>query len=408
MTKKSAAGPGKKSQALARRAGAVLFPNYGPREIAFARGKGPHVWDADGRRYLDFFGGVAVTALGHSHPAVTAAIRKQAGVILHCSNHYLLEPQIRLAEELIRRSFADRAFFCNSGTEAVEAALKLVRRWGSRKGGGRFEVLVARDGFHGRTLGALSATAKPKYQEGFGPLVPGFVPCTFNDLDSFRRAAGPQACAILIEPVQGEGGVHVATREFLGGLRKLCDEKDMLLVFDEVQTGMGRTGSLFAYEQYGLAPDVLCLAKALGNGVPVGAVLAKADLSALLVQGSHGSTFGGNFLACAAALASLREIAKPRTLANARRQGAALRSGLEEIARRFPGRVREIRGMGLLVGLELSGPAEGVIKAARARGLVVGSAGPNTLRFAPPLLVRRAQVREALSILNQAMEAAGR
>ncbi|MEW6778326.1 MAG: acetylornithine/succinylornithine family transaminase, partial [Bdellovibrionota bacterium] len=345
------------------------------------------------------------TALGHAHPAVTRAIQKQAAQVIHTSNLFLIEPQVRLAEELVRRSFADRAFFCNSGAEAVEAMIKLARRWGAQKGGGRFEIIVGSGGFHGRTLGALSATPQEKYQKDFGPLLPGFITCPRGDLEAFRRAVGEKTCAILVEPIQGESGVHPLSREFVHGLRALCNEKGILLLFDEIQVGMGRTGSFFAYEHYGVEPDALTLAKALGNGMPVGALLARKELAELLGQGSHGSTFGGNFLASAAALATVKEIAKKTTLQNVVRQGAALRNGLEELARKFPARVKEIRGAGLLVGIELHEAVEGVQKAARERGLIVGVAGPNTIRFAPSLLVTKKEVGTALSILESALEA---
>lgn len=405
MKRRTAAeGPGPKSRALAKRAKAVLFGNYGERDIAFVRGEGTTLWDADGRRYLDFLGGIAVTALGHSHPAVTKAIRAQAGKLLHTSNLYLIEPQVQLAEELVKRSFADRAFFCNSGTEAIEALIKLARRWGSEKDAKRHEIIVASNAFHGRTLGALSATPNPKYREGFGPLVPGFRIANYGDPDDFRAQVTGETCAILVEPIQGEGGVHVAQSTFLQGLRQLCDEHGLLLLFDEIQVGMGRTGKLFAYESFDVVPDALALAKALGNGVPVGAVLARDEVAALLGPGLHGTTFGGNFLASAAARATVREIAKKSTLKNVEKQGTRLRNGLEELAARFPGKIRAIRGMGLLAGIELDEPPVELLKAARNRGLVVGTAAGNVVRFAPPLTVSAGEVDEALGILGDAME----
>lgn len=406
MSARTPARKNRRNQALAKRAQAVLFQNYGARDLALVRGKGTTVWDADGNSYLDFICGIAVTALGHSHPAVTKIIRTQSEKILHTSNLYLIEPQIALAEELVKRSFADRAFFCNSGTEAVEAAIKLARRWGQTQKKGKNQILVAERGFHGRTYGALSATPKKQYHKGFGPMLPGFKALPFGDAKAFETAANDRTCAILIEPAQGEGGVYVGTRDFLNSLRKLCDQKKMLLIFDEIQVGMGRTGKLFAYEHYNVVPDVITLAKALGNGVPVGAMLAKNDIAMLLDQGSHGTTFGGNFLATATAHAVVKQIAKPATLKNVERQGVRLRNGLEELAAKHKGRVKEIRGIGLLAGLELKDePAGPVLKAARERGLLIGTAGPNTLRFAPPLLVKSGEVDKALRILDQALEA---
>lgn len=402
--KAQALKPGPRSKSLSRRAQKVLFPNYGPRDIAFEKGKGSYLWDADGNRYLDCLSGIAVTSLGHANPAIAAAVAEQAGKLAHTSNLYLIEPQIKLAEQLVKHSFADRAFFCNSGTEAVEAAIKLARRWGTlNKGKNCTRIVVAEGGFHGRTMGALAATPKAKIQENFGPMLEGFKHAPFGDIKAFDKAITKKTCAVLLEPVQGEGGVNLASTKFFKQLRKLCDEKRVLLVFDEVQVGMGRLGTLFGYEYVGVDPDVMTLAKALGNGMPIGAVLARGDLADLMGPGSHGTTFGGNFLATTAALAAFKQLSRKRTLENCRHQGTLLRNGLEELAAKHKGRIKEIRGAGLLVGCELSTEAAPVLQAARRHGLLIGTAGPRTIRFAPSLLIKAREVSQALKALDQAL-----
>ena len=398
--------PGAASKRIAARAQKVLFPNYGVRDIAFVKGEGSHLWDADGNKYLDFLCGIAVTSLGHANPAIAKAVAAQSQQLVHTSNLYLVEPQVKLAELLTKNSFADRAFFCNSGTEAVEAALKMARRWGTtNKGENCTKILVAEGAFHGRTMGALSATPKEKYKEGFGPLVEGFKSVPYGDLGAFEKAISKKTCAIIIEPVQGEGGVNVATSKFFKGLRKLCDENRILLIFDEVQVGMGRLGTLFGYQHVGVEPDIMTLAKALGNGFPIGAVLARKEIAELMGPGSHGTTFGGNFLATTAAIAAFGQLSKKSTLANCRKQGTILRNGLEELAGKHKGRIKEIRGAGLLVGCELSGEAAPVLAAAREQGLLLGTAGPNVLRFAPSLLVKTGEVKQALAALDRALSA---
>lgn len=379
-----------------------LMPTYRRAPVAFSHGEGVWLVDLEGRRYLDFIGGIAVSALGHAHPVLVAAIQAQVARMLHVSNLYHIAEQARLAQWLVEHSACDRAFFCNSGAEANEAAIKLSRKWGKRDGGNRYEIIVAHQSFHGRTMATLAATMQPKYQEAFTPLPPGFVPVPFNDLEAARAAVTDRTCAILLEPIQGESGIQPATHEYLSGVRGLCDEHGLLLMLDEVQTGMGRTGTLFAYEQYGIVPDVLTLAKGLGGGFPIGAMLARESAIAF-APGDHGSTFGGNPLACAAALAVVEVISSERLIEHAAAMGAVLAAGLEALVAR--GLAKEVRGRGLLMALELSGEAAPVVEACRKAGLLVNAVAPKALRFAPPLVVRQSEIEQALEILGRVLEA---
>lgn len=379
-----------------------LMRTYRRAPVAFISGQGARLTDAEGKTYLDFVAGIAVTGLGHNHPALTAAIRAQASRLLHVSNLYHIPQQAELARWLVEHSAFDRAFFCNSGAEANEAAIKLARKIGKTRGAGRFEIIVAEHSFHGRTLGALAATAQPKYQQGFEPLPPGFVPVPLNDLDALNRAAGAAACAVMIEPVQGEGGIRVASAEYLRGVRRLCDERGLLLIFDEVQTGIGRTGRLFAYEHFGVVPDVIALAKGLGGGVPIGAMLARGDASVTFSPGDHGSTFGGNPLACAAALAVLTTIEADGLVEHAAKVGDYLFGRLRALARRHR-MIVDVRGLGLMAAVELSVDAAPVVDACRDRGLLVNAVKPNTLRLVPPLIITPADVDEASEILDASL-----
>ncbi|MBX6351263.1 MAG: acetylglutamate kinase [Clostridia bacterium] len=379
------------------------------RSLTLTQGVGSRVWDAEGRRYLDFVGGIAVMALGYGHPEVVRAVRRQAVRLLHASNLYHTEPQAALARWLVGHSFADRVFFCNSGAEAVEAAIKLVRRYHAQAGHPeRVEIVAFTDGFHGRTLGALAATGEPHLKEGFGPMPEGFRHLPFNDVGALRGAIGPRTAAVLVEPVQGEAGVVPAEPAFLRALREACDEAGALLVLDEVQTGVGRTGWLWAHEGYGVTPDVMTLAKALGGGLPLGAVLAREEVGLAFRPGAHGSTFGGNPVACAAALATLRVVSEPDFLAEVREKGERFAAGLGALAERHPGLVSGQRGLGLMRALVLApgGPAAAdVAQAAAERGLLVNPARPDVLRFLPPLTVREAEIDEALAILDASLSA---
>jgi acetylornithine/N-succinyldiaminopimelate aminotransferase len=378
---------------------------YARYPVAFVRGEGARLWDADGKRYLDFFTGLAVNNLGHGHPRVVAAIRAQSEKLLHVSNVYYNEPSARLGTLLIEHSFAERVFFCNSGAEANEAAIKLARRHGSRHLDGRYEILTVLGSFHGRTIATLSATAQEKYQSGFQPLLQGFRYVRFGDVAAMRAAVRPETVAILVEPIQGEGGVNVPPAGYLRQLRELCDEKRMLLMLDEVQVGMGRTGTLFAYEQEGIRPDVVTLAKAIGGGLPLGAMLTTEAIGASLDAGAHGSTFGGNPLTCAAGVAVVEALRHDGVLENCRIVGERLREGLLALAKQMP-MIRDVRGRGLILGFELDRPGRPFVAAALERGLVVNCTAENVIRLLPPLTLSAAEADEGLAILEGVLRTA--
>lgn len=380
----------------------VLMPTYRRQPAAFASGRGARLVDLEGRTYLDFIAGIAVDVLGHAHPRLVQAIQAQAARLLHVSNLYHIPEQTRLAGWLVERSGLDRAFFCNSGAEANEAAIKLVRRYFHAQGSDRVEIVVAQGAFHGRTYGALAATPVARYREGVGPLPAGFTVVSFNEPDALAAAVSARTAAVLLEPVQGEGGIHPADPAYLRAARELTERVGALLVFDEVQTGIGRTGTLFAFQGYGVVPDVLTLAKGLGGGVPIGAVLAREAVAQAFQPGSHGSTFGGNPLACAAALAVLETVEADGLAAHAAAMGERLMAGLRAIGERT-GAITAVRGRGLLVGADLDREAGLVVDACRARGLLVNAVQPRTLRCAPPLVVSPAEVDEALAILEQVL-----
>jgi acetylornithine aminotransferase len=373
--------------------------------VAFVRGEGARLWDADGKPYLDFFTGLAVNNLGHAHPRVVGAIRAQSEKLLHASNVYYNEPAARLGNLLVERSFADRVFFCNSGAEANEAAIKAARRHGARQLGGRYEILTVLGSFHGRTIATLSATAQEKYQSGFQPLLQGFRYVRFGDAAAMRAAVRPETVAILVEPIQGEGGVNVPPAGYLRQLRELCDEKQVLLMLDEVQVGMGRTGTLFAYEQEGIRPDVVTLAKALGGGLPIGAMLTTETIAASLDAGAHGSTFGGNPLTCAAGVAVMEALRDDGVLENCRAIGDRLRERLVALARDLP-MIRDVRGRGLILGIELDRPGRPYVAAALDRGLVVNCTAETVIRLLPPLTLSAAEADEGLTILEGVLRAA--
>ena len=379
-------------------------PNYGARApICLVRGDGTRVWDSDGREYLDFGCGIAVTSLGHCHPRVTGAIREAAATLLHVSNLYHTAPQIHLAKLLCEHSFAQRAYFCNSGAEANEAAIKIARKYAKeRLSTDRWEIVATHNSFHGRTLGALSATGQPKYQHGFEPLVPGFKHVPYNDLRAMERAIDNRTCAVLVEPIQGEGGVHVPDDDYLAGLRKLCDQSGALLILDEIQTGMGRTGRLWCYEHSGVEPDIMTLAKALANGVPIGAMLVREDVASVLGAGSHASTFGGTPFVASVALATFTTILDEKLPERAARMGRYLMDGLRGLAARHPA-VKEIRGRGLLIGVVLSRAVGPIVDACRDAGLLVLSAGEQVLRLAPPFIVEERDCDRALGIIDGAL-----
>jgi predicted acetylornithine/succinylornithine family transaminase len=373
----------------------ALLPIY-ERDLVLVSGKGARVVDADGRSYLDFAAGIGVSGLGHGDRRVAAAIRAQAAKLTHASNLFHTQPAAALAERLVAMAFPSKVFFCNSGTEAVEAAIKFARKIGRAQG--RHELVAFERSFHGRTLGALSITSTARYREPFEPLVPG-VRFAALELAAAAEAIGPKTAALFIEPVQGEGGVRVVPSELMRGLRELCDARGALLVCDEVQCGLGRTGRLFAYEHSGIRPDILTLAKPLGGGLPIGATLLRDELASALAVGDHGSTFGGNPVACAAALVVLERLTAPGFVDDVAKKGEALVKGLRRLARRHEA-IADVRGVGLMVGVELRGPAGPVVAGLRARGVLATKAGDNVVRLLPPLVAKRSEVREFLAALD--------
>ncbi len=383
-----------------------LMNTYNRFPVVLRKGRGMKVWSADGKEYLDFMGGVAVNCLGHCHPKVVIALQKQAQRLIHVSNYFHIEPQIELARLLIENSFADKVFFCNSGAEANEAAIKLARRYFSEHvGQKRFEIITAFNSFHGRTLATLSATGQEKLRSGFGPPVPGFRHVEFNDIAALEKALTPETCAVMLEPIQGEGGVIIPAPGYLRDVRSLCDRHGMLLILDEVQTGMGRTGSLFAHEHFGIKPDIMTLAKGLGGGAPIGAMLATDKVSAAFQPGMHGSTFGGNPLACAAAVATVEVILEDGfVLDQCRRMGAYLIKRLKDLQEEFPSRIAEIRGMGLLVGMELIRDGAPIVRACMENGVLINCTAGNVLRFMPPLIVTEKEIDHLTDVLGQAFD----
>ncbi|WP_447599909.1 acetylornithine transaminase [Nitrospira sp. Nam80] len=389
------------TEELRRQADLYLMNTYQRQPISIARGRGSRVYDLEGREYIDFVGGIAVNILGHGHPDLIVALQKQMMHLIHASNLYFTEPQVLLAQMLVDHSFADKVFFCNSGAEANEAAIKLARRYAHEKyGPGRYEIITMKNSFHGRTMATLTATGQEKVQKGFEPLLPGFAYVPFNDMTALEGAVSEKTAAVLLEPIQAEGGVHVADQAYLKGVRDLCRQRDILLVFDEVQTGMGRTGTLFAYEQMQVEPDIMTLAKGLGGGVPIGACLAKQDVARAFVPGSHASTFGGNPLACAAGLAVLRVLLEGKVLDQAKRIGDYLRKGLDECKERHH-LVKEVRGLGLLQGMELDIDARTVVADCLARGLLINCTSDRVLRVVPPLIITERDVDRLLDGLSQ-------
>jgi len=385
------------------RADQSVMKTYGRYPIVADRGEGCRLWDVDGKVYLDFLAGVAVNNLGHCHPKVVAALQEQAGRLLHCSNFYHIPQQVELAEWLCRNSFAERVFFCNSGAEANEAAMKLARKQSREKyGENRFEIITALASFHGRTIGAISATGQEKVRTGFDPMVPGFRYVPFADTDALRKELTPGVCAIMLEPVQGEGGVNVPPPGYLKAVREICNENHLLLIYDEVQVGCGRTGSLWAYQQEGVVPDIMTLAKALAGGPPIGAMLTTEDLASHLGPGTHGSTFGGNPLVCSAALAAMRTIADDGVLDNCRTTGAYLTQQLVQLQAKYDF-IKEVRGRGLIIGMELTIEGGELVKAAMERGLLINCTVGNVLRFVPPLIVTKDEIDQAVAILDDVL-----
>lgn len=371
----------------------TLMNTYGNRTTTLVRGEGPYVWDAEGNRYLDALSGIAVCGLGYNHPAVTRAITEQAGKVIHTSNLYNNEPQLAAGKLLVQISGMDNVFFSNSGAEANEAAIKLARKFAQEKGIADPQVITTENSFHGRTMATLSATGNPKIKVGFAPLVSGFIHVPYNDVEAIRAAATPNTVAVMVEPVQGEGGVRVPSPDYLVALRKLCDEKGWLLILDEIQTGNGRTGKYFAYQHTDILPDVVTTAKGLGNGVPIGACLARGKAATLFQPGNHGSTFGGNPLACSAAVAVMQTLTQTDLMQRVTQIGNSIVSGFKEALSGNP-KVVDVRGFGLLIGIQLIEDCPDMVEAAKKLGLLINVTAGSTIRLLPPLIISDTQARE--------------
>lgn len=383
-----------------------VMNTYGRLPLAIVRGLGSYVWDADGNKYLDLVSGIAVNNVGHCHPKVVAAIREQAECLMHCSNLYWNENQVMLAKLLVENSCGTKVFFCNSGAEANEGAIKLARRWSFDKyGPGRYEIITAKNSFHGRTLTALTATGQEKYQQGFEPLTPGFRYVSYNNLQELEQAITPQTCAILLEPIQGEGGVHPATTEYLTGVKRICQEKDLLLIFDEVQTGLGRTGKFLAYEHYDIEPDVFTLAKGLGGGFPIGAIVAKGEAAETFKPGQHAATFGGNPLATAAGLAAVYTLISERLPQEAWEKGEYIKAEVLKLKEGLA-QIIEVRGLGLMIGIELAIEAKRVQDYCLGKGVIVNCVQNKVVRLVPPLNISYADIDLGLAVLAEAINQA--
>lgn len=382
--------------------GKYLMNTYNRFPIVLRKGRGMKVWDIDGKEYLDFVGGIAVNCLGHCHPKIVIAIQKQAQRLIHVSNLYHIEPQIKLAKLLIDHSCADKAFFCNSGAEANEAAIKLARKYAKDHiAPDKYEIITTYGSFHGRTLATLSATGQEKFQKGFEPLVPGFKHVPFNDIEALKKVITGCTCAVMLEPIQGEAGIRMPISGYLEEVQKICNDNGLLLIFDEIQTGMGRTGKLFGYEHFNVKPDIISLAKGLAGGVAIGAILAKDSVAASFQPGTHASTFGGNPLACAAAITTIETLLEDGlVLDNSKRIGEYFLKRLEDLKKEFPSLIVNVRGLGLMLGLEIASACGSIVDACIDRGVLINCTGGNVLRFTPPLIATEKDVEHLIGVLE--------
>ncbi len=382
-----------------------IMNTYKRLSLFIVKGRGNRVYDSEGKEYLDFVSGLAVNNLGHCNPRVTVAFQKQAQRLVHTSNLFYTEPQVKLAKLLVENSFADKVFFCNSGAEANEAAIKLVRKYSTEKGTGRYEILTAFNSFHGRTMATLTATGQERFHKGFDPLVPGFSYVPFNDIATVEKAINNKTAAVMIEPIQGEGGVNIPDRDYLKRLREICDLNGILLVLDEVQTGIGRTGKLFAYQHTGIAPDIMTLAKGLGGGLPIGAMLAKDHVASAFTPGTHASTFGGTPLVCSAAVEVMKMLTEDDiVLDNCRRMGNYLTDDLNNLKLKYPHMIKDVRGKGLLIGMELNIGGENIVTECIKRGVIINCTMERVLRFLPPLDVSQADIDKVTETLTEVFD----
>jgi acetylornithine/N-succinyldiaminopimelate aminotransferase len=389
-----------KSKALLEKDNMHYLPVFNRMPLAYTHGKGCTLWDADGNEYLDALAGIAVNSLGHAHPKVTESIRKQAEKLIHISNFFVSEPQVQLAEKLTKVSGLEHVFFTNSGTESFEGAVKIARKYAHSidRGG---TIISMHHSFHGRTMAAIAA-GKPEMQQGFEPMPEGFFQIPFNDINAFTAVISSEIAAVVIEPVQGEGGIHLADKTYLQQLRSLCDKHNIVLIFDEIQCGMGRTGKLFAKEHYGVEPDILLLAKALGNGIPIGAILSNKKVSSAIEKGDHGTTFGGNPLACATALTVLNEINQIQFLRQVIEKGHLLKSGLETLQKEFDC-IKEVRGLGLMIGVEFKYETKPLVMKLLENGVIANATAGNVLRLVPPLIISEKEIQLLIKIISKSI-----
>jgi len=379
------------------------MPVFNRNPIVLSYGKGPYVYDNEGNKYLDFLAGIAVNLLGHAHPKLVAAISEQAGKLIHCSNLYYTEVQTLLAQKIAEVSGMDKVFICNSGAEANEGAMKLARKYAKKIHPDKIDIITAEHCFHGRTLATLTATAQPKYQKGFEPLPAGFKYVPFNNFSALEAAVDDQTCALMLEPVQGEGGINMPDKDYLFKVRALCNDKKVVLIFDEIQSGMGRTGTMFACQQYGVKPDIMTVAKGLGGGVPIGAFMATDEVANVFSHGDHGTTFGGNPLVCAAGNAVLAAIAEEGILSNVQEVGAYMVAALQQLKNKYPAIIQEIRGKGLMLGMQLNQPGADIVAGCLKKGLIINCTAGNVLRFVPPLNITKQHVDEFILILDSVL-----
>jgi acetylornithine aminotransferase len=401
MTKDECQGVSEQMESSSSLADKYMFQTYSRFPLTLVKGKGCRVWDEEGKEYLDFVGGIAVCALGHSSPLVSEALEEQSRTLVHVSNLYYTKPQTELAQLLVENCFADRVFFCNSGAEANEAAIKLVRRYSEENfSSDRYVIISMTNSFHGRTMATLSATGQAKVQKGYDPLLNGFKFVPFNDLPSLEEAVDDHVCAVMLEPIQGEGGVVCPHPNYLNGVEEICGARNLILIFDEVQVGMGRTGRLFAYEHYGVTPHIMTLAKALGNGLPIGAMLSSEELSNAFGPGSHASTFGGTPLVTAAAKAVLKSLLEDGWIDNSRQMGEYFKGRLEDLSERHH-MIKDVRGLGLILGVELDRPGAPMVDACTERGFLINCIQDNVLRFIPPLIVGKKEIDALIDALDE-------
>lgn len=378
-----------------------LMQTYTRPMMVLDKGEGMKVWDLEGKQYYDFIGGIAVNALGYSHPKLIQATKNQAEKLIHCSNLFYSEPQIILAQILVEISCGDKVFFGNSGAEVNEGAIKLAVKYFKEQNKDKHKIIYMKNSFHGRTIGALAATGKYKYQKDYLPLLPKFKQALFNDFNSVKEAVDDQVAAIIVEPIQGEGGINIASKEFIEGLRELCNKKDMLLIFDEIQCGLGRTGKVFTYQHYGVEPDILTLAKSLGGGLPIGALIAKEKVACSFKPGDHGTTFGGNPLVCAAAIVNLKVLQEEHLVENCQEKGEYFKAKLGGLQEKYPEKIEEVRGLGLMLGMELKEEGQEVVNKCVEEGVLINCAAKKVLRFLPPLIVEKEEINFLIEVLDK-------